>query len=191
MKGLISVLMLVGTVASAEVSVIGRTYPIAERDAIEEIEEKAATVDWGGALEKDSSKWGAMKGHSVPDGQEDRERFYIPFYEVEQAVTDQNGAVVYPVGFVVNPLEYVTLPGRILVIRQGQEGWAKARMKWTDMVLVSEGAIDEISVALNKNVFRLGAQEKKRLDVQVVPMILEQEKTRFRIHEFRWVEESK
>ena len=73
-------------------SVIGRTWPIAEPDALAEIEAKVAT------LPKDMSKtfgprskWSALKAASLAVAPSDRTRSVVPFYTLEFDITLPGG----------------------------------------------------------------------------------------------------
>ena len=61
----VSLLLVAGTALADQVT-IGTTYPIAERDALSEIEVRVAGVDWGSVLDPDNVKWSATEGHRLP-----------------------------------------------------------------------------------------------------------------------------
>ena len=107
----------------AESVTVGQTYPIAERDALEEIESRTKEVDWSKALE--NMTWSAKNGHLVRRAAVDRTRHYAPWYTIEFDVRDQFGQVIYPKGFQFNVLEHITLPYRVVVIDPSDVAWAR------------------------------------------------------------------
>lgn len=57
-----------------------QTYDIDEPDALTEIEQKVASVDWNKALDKPADQWQAMQGNPLPFSTENRSRSVILLY---------------------------------------------------------------------------------------------------------------
>ncbi|MQK85065.1 conjugal transfer protein TraU, partial [Escherichia coli] len=97
-----------------------------------------------------------------------------------------NGHVLYPKGYTFNPLQFVQLPQRIVVISPGQEEWLKANAQDTDMVLYTHGDVIRKSESINRPAFILDTTLQQRLDIQVTPTIVTQEGRRLVINEYHW-----
>ena len=98
--------------AKAASSTIGRTWPIAEPDAMAEIEARVARAPDMASQFGPRSSWSAMKAASLGPAKADRVRTLIPFYTVEEDIRLPDGRTLYPKGFTFNPLDYVSLPQR-------------------------------------------------------------------------------
>nr|WP_258057463.1 hypothetical protein [Aeromonas caviae] len=191
MKKLSSSLLQIGLLTyclHANAAVIGQTYDINEPDALTEIEQKAASVDWNKALDKPAEQWSAMQGQALPYATETRSRSVIPFYTTEFEITDKTGKVTYPKGFTFNPLEFVTLPQRIVIIDPRQESWLADHVKVSDQILFTGGNVLKAKDRLQVPVFILDAKTRSRLDIKVVPTIVEQKGKMLVLHEFAYQE---
>lgn len=166
--------------------VMGQTYDIVEPDALTEIENKAASVDWGKALNKPVEQWGALQGERLPWAHENRSRSVIPFYTTEFDITDSSGRVTYPKGFTFNPLEHVRLPQRIVVIDPSQQEWLPGHVLPTDQIIFTHGDVFKARQHLKVPVFILDTKTRQRLDVKVVPTIIEQKGKMLILHEYAY-----
>jgi conjugal transfer pilus assembly protein TraW len=184
-QGAAPVLLLVGTVAAAAVnaavppgkatSTIGRTWAIAETDAMTEIEAKVAT------LPKDMSKrfgprstWSALRAASLGIAAADRVRTVVPFYTLEFDIPLPDGRTLYPKGYAFNPLTYVRLPQRLVVVHPRDLGWALRTAKATDFVLVTAGDAIDLSERTGRAIYLLEERVKERLGLTVAPVIVAQ-----------------
>lgn len=171
-----------------DAGVIGQTYDIEEPDALTEIEQKVASVDWNKALNKPTEQWGALQGNSLPYATETRSRSVVPFYTTEFEITDQTGKVTYPKGFTFNPLEFVTLPQRIVIIDPRQESWLADHVKASDQIIFTQGNVLKAKERLQVPIFILDEKTRSRLDIKVVPTIVEQKGKMLVLHEFAYQE---
>ena len=179
---------------AAETSVVGTTYPIAEPDALAEIEARANAVNWpaqrAAALhavaprQADVVKWSAHGGFAVEPAPKDRRREHIPTYTLSFDITDGRGGIIYPRGFQFNPLEHVTLPYRIVVIAPQHVRWLGVRLQDTDMVILTAGDYTAVSEKLGRPTFLLNGKIKERLGIEYVPSIIEQEGQLLSVQEF-------
>lgn len=165
---------------------VGQVYEIVEPDALAEIEQRVRAVDWTKELNKNRESWAAFQGVPLPAAKETRTRYHVPFYTSLVDVPDQNGHVLYPKGYTFNPLQFVQLPQRIVVISPGQEEWLKANAQDTDMVLYTHGDVIRKSESINRPAFILDTTLQQRLDIQVTPTIVTQEGRRLVINEYHW-----
>jgi conjugal transfer pilus assembly protein TraW len=171
---------LVAGAARGETSVIGRTWPIAEPDALAEIEAKASALprDMGPKFGPRAS-WSALKSASLAPVVSPRVRTVVPFYTLDMDVTLPDGRVLYPKGFTFNPLTYVALPQRLVVVHPRELGWALKTAAPTDWILLAAGAgptADPIAMGekLGRPLFILEERVKSRLGLTVAPVIVRQ-----------------
>ena len=176
--------------ALADSVTVGQTYPILEQDALAEIQAHAAGVDWQHELSAANIRWSAKDGLSLARAPADRTRQVIPTYTLEFDIRDQTGQLIYPKGFQFNPLEHITLPYRIVVIESQDLDWAKARLKKTDMVILTHGDFSYASQALERPTFLLDEKTRTRLNLEFVPSIVEQSGRVLLINEYRLEPES-
>jgi conjugal transfer pilus assembly protein TraW len=173
--------LFVAGAAHGETSTIGRTFPIVEPDALAEIEAKAA------ALPKDlgpkfgpRSRWSAMKSASLAPATATRRRSVVPFYTLDMDVTLPDGRVLYPKGFTFNPLTYVSLPQRLVIVHAAELDWALKTATPTDWILLAAGsgpaAADPIALGekVGRPLFILEERVKERLGLTVAPVIVAQ-----------------
>ena len=169
-----------GIAAIRTLGTFGNTYPIAEKDAIEEMKKKAAQTDWSKHLDKEKQAK-AIKNFR-PQGLRslprvtDPETFQVDMtYSLEFDITDQRGVIIYPKGFTFNPLDYMDYP-RTLVFIDGSD---KDQVQWlksseyvgTAMILVTDGVFWDVRKELNRHVYYATNQIIDRLGVKAVPSI--------------------
>lgn len=165
--------------AQATTSTIGRTWPIVEPDALSEIEGKVAS------LPPIAGKFGARSGwtatHSAALGTVHRNavRSVVPFYTLADDIRLPDGRVLYPKGFTFNPLTYVRLPQRLIVVHAGEIGWALAEARPTDWILLASGSSPSpdpiaLSQKVGRPIYILEEAVRDRLALTVAPVIISQ-----------------
>ena len=176
--------MLLAATAAQTSSTIGRTWPIAEPDALAEIEAKAATLppDLGKAFGP-RENWTAMKAASLGVAAADRVRSVMPFYTLDFDITLPDGKTLYPKGFTFNPLTYVKLPQRLVVVHARDLGWALRTARPSDFILLSalagqNGDAIDLSEKSGRAIYILEERVKARLGLTVAPVIVAQSGTR-------------
>jgi len=180
----VSALVIITSTAWGSSSLtIGRVYDIVEQDALEEIKAKAEQTDWKKAMSKPRSEWSAYRYAPVTAAVENLKREYVPYHTVEHPVHSASGELIYPVGYQFNPLDYVTMPRRLVVIRPEHGEWASSNIKATDLVLLSGSDNEKLSKRLERPVFILDKRTRDRLDVRVAPSVIEQSGSVFIITE--------
>lgn len=108
---------VVASSAHAATSTIGRVWPIAEPDALAEIEARTSQLpaDMRGKYGPRSS-WSAMKAANLAPATKSQTRGVVPFYTLDTEIRLPSGELLYPKGYSFNPLSYVTLPQRLVVV---------------------------------------------------------------------------
>lgn len=181
---------LAAGIACASTAQIGRTWPIAEPDVLSEIEAKVAT------LPPDMSKrfgprnrWSALKAAALPPATADRVRTVVPFYTLDFDIKLPDGRMVYPRGFTFNPLTYVRLPQRLVVVHPRDLAWALKVARPSDFILMSalggqNGDAIDLSEKTGRAIYILEERVKERLGLTVAPVIVAQSGTKLVLTEY-------
>lgn len=179
-----------GVKARPVASTIGRTWPIAEPDALAEIEGKAAALpsDMGKAFGA-RENWSAMKAASLPKATMNRTRRVVPFYTLDFDIKLPGGKTLYPKGFTFNPLTYVKLPQRLVVVHPRELAWALRTARPADFILLAaqgEERSDAIDLGekAGRPIFILEERVKARLGLTVAPVVISQSGTRLVLDEY-------
>lgn len=177
--------------AHASSSTIGRTWPIAEPDAMAQIEARTAKLPPGmAAIFGRRASWTAMKAAGLATASADRVRTVIPFYTLDQDIRLPEGTLLYPIGFTFNPLTYVSLPQRLVIVHPRDLDWALRTARLTDFILLTAGdRADPDALTLGDKVGRplyiLQEQVKARLGLTVAPVIVQQVGQKLQLTEVR------
>ncbi|MFO1259334.1 MAG: conjugal transfer protein TraW [Gammaproteobacteria bacterium] len=177
------VLMGMSGMLMAESMTIGKTYPVIEKDALAEIEEKAAHTNWQQALKTEPKTWQATQAFYLPNASESIQRTHVPWYTTQFDIKDGMGRVIYPKGFTFNPLVYIRMPQRIVVTSPQNYTIIKDKLLASDLILLTEGSAVELSEQLQRPIFVLDQQLKERLGLRVQPAIITQSGAQFVIDE--------
>lgn len=176
--------------AGAATATIGRTWSIAEPDALAEIEAKVATLprDMSKAFGP-REKWTALKAASLGIAGADRTRSVVPFYTLDFDITLPGGKTLYPKGFTFNPLTYVNLPQRLVVVHPRDLGWALRTARQSDFILLSalggqNGDAIDLSEKTGRPIYILEERVKQRLGLTVAPVVVQQSGTRLVLTEY-------
>lgn len=183
--------VVVATSAHAQTSTIGRVWPIAEPDALAEIEAKVRTLPADmSAKFGPRSTWSAMKAAPLGVAVHTLRRSVVPFYTLDSEIRLPDGTLLYPKGYTFNPLSYVTLPQRLIVVHPRDLSWALGQAKPADFILLTgndgQGADPlTLSERSGRALFILEQRVKDRLGLTVAPVIVEQAGTRLELTEVR------
>lgn len=173
---------VVAPALAKDVGTFGNTYPIVEKDALTETQERAAQIDWKKVLDrKKLEKYqGPADRISLPRAKRDRVHTVDMTYVTEIDVPDGRGGILYPAGYRFNPLDYLTYPKTIIVIN----GNDPAQVKWFKesgysgrvdvMLMITEGTFAAISKQVNCNLFYANAQIINRFQLHALPSIVRQ-----------------
>ncbi|MGK7345014.1 MAG: hypothetical protein ACNS63_04320 [Candidatus Nitrospinota bacterium M3_3B_026] len=178
--------------AVRDAGTIGAVYPVAEPDALAELEAAAAAVDWKTVLRKAVRE--SFKNYVPPDPADlPRARtgdgfLFDPAYTLDHDVQVGEG-MVYPAGFSYNPLDYVSLPGRIVVLDAAdgeQVDWLTDSDLLEDFrttILITGGDAQTLAAKLKRPVHYMTGRLAQRLGLRAVPSVVEQEGRFFRVRE--------
>jgi conjugal transfer pilus assembly protein TraW len=183
--------VLVAATANAQTSTIGRTWPIAEPDALAEIEAKVATLPADMTAKfGPRAGWSAMKAAALAPAIRSQRRSVVPFYTLDAEIRLPDGKLLYPKGYTFNPLTYVTLPQRLVVVHPRDLGWALKEAKPADFILLTGDAGQgpdplTLSERSGRALFILEQRVKERLGLTVAPVIIAQVGTKLELTEIR------
>ena len=183
-----SILIVAGlfiVIASAnakDLGTFGRTYPIAEKDALTEIEERARQVNWEKVLDKRKLEnfQGPPDKATLPRAQRGQVRQVDMTYTAEIDVPDGKGGILYPKGYTFNPLDFITYPKTIIVINgndKDQVSWFKDSEYSQQMdvtLMITEGAFGVITKKVNRTIFYATTKIINRFQLAAVPSIIKQ-----------------
>ncbi|PZU12157.1 MAG: conjugal transfer protein TraW [Sphingobium sp.] len=170
--------------AHGATSTIGRTWPIAEPDAMSEIEARVANAPDMTAKFGPRANWSALKAASLGIAPADRTRSLIPFYTVDEDIRLPDGRILYPKGFTFNPLDYVSLPQRLVIVHPRDLAWALKAARFTDFILLTAGDALDLSERTGRPLFILEERVKERLGLTVAPVIVAQEGKKLVLSEY-------
>lgn len=191
------ILTVLPQLASAnDLGMLGAVYPIAEKDALTEFQERAGAVDWPKVFEK--KKWEKkIKDYKAPDmvklppARENRTRLVDMTWSSEFDVPDGKGGVLYPKGYTFNPLEYLFLPQTLVFIDgtdREQVLWLKNSPYQGDLktvLLLVDGSYFDMSKELKRPAFYANRKIVERLDIRAVPSVAVQNGKVMQVREYR------
>ena len=178
---------------AVDLGVVGKTYPIVERDASDELKERVKSVNWQKMLEKNGiermKKYKPDTIKSLPRATEDRVRMVSMNYTLEFDITDGKGNIIYPKGYMFNPLDFMTYT-RIIVVINGadrdQVEWFKKSpyyKKSNVMILITDGNYYDLSGELGQPVYFAHEKIVSRLQLNHVPSVATQKKRMMEVSE--------
>lgn len=184
-KSVLTLILLVATCMSAfaekriTLKPEGELYPIAEKDALEEIKEKVAGLD----LEKlkmkarESAERQLILRSEYQRACENSTFSFYPVYTLEVDIKDEKGNVIYPKGYTFNPLDYMPFPFTFVFFDGSSEKeveWVKKNFKDTDGVFLvtTGGNVFEVAKKLERPVYAMNELMKKRFLIKRTPSIV-------------------
>jgi conjugal transfer pilus assembly protein TraW len=177
--------VLSGVSAAENLGTVGATYPIVERDSLEEIEEKAAEVDWNKVLGEDRKEemvrnFRPKDLKSLTKAEEDRVFSVDMTYTLPFDIPEGKGGILYPRGYSFNPLEYV-FSTAVLVFIDGadpeQVEWFRASEYYGDVrvkLLLTGGSYFGLIEELGMPIFYASDVVVSRLRLKAVPSVVMQ-----------------
>jgi conjugal transfer pilus assembly protein TraW len=172
----------------------GNLYPIVEPDALSEIRDAAAQVDWEKAIDR-QKKLAMIKNfrpvdlHPLPVAKEDKSFLVDMTYTLDSDIPDGKGGMLYPRGFSFNPLDYVSLTSILVVIDAGdrrQVDWFKVSPYAEDYrtrLILSGGDYYDLSDELDRPIFYLMDTVARRLQLAAVPSVVRQQDNMLHVRE--------
>lgn len=188
-------ILFTSTLSAKDLGEFGITYPIAERDALEEIQEKVKKVDWSRFFNKEkiSNLVRRYKPRSLPQlpvAREDKVFTVDLTFRLEFDIPDGKGGILYPEGYTFNPLDYVVLPNTLVFINGADEEqlkWFRDSEYYKDpkvMLLITDGSYYKVSQKLHRAVFYADRTIIERLKINAQPSVLRQKGRVMEVREY-------
>lgn len=171
---------------------VGTTYPVVEPDILAELKQQAAHK---GELSKKQMldrmrNYQPAALHSLPSAKADKKFLVDMTYTLDRDLTDADGKILYPRGYTFNPLDYITVPGGMVII----DGDAFEQVEWfmnTPYVdnhrvrlLLSGGHAYDLVEKLQRPVFYLTDALARRLQLRAVPSLVIRHGDKMQVQEF-------
>jgi conjugal transfer pilus assembly protein TraW len=177
---------------SGDLGVVGKVYPIRERDALAEIEDRARKVDWQKTFSSiKPRKYRPKEAVSLPAANKGRTYLVDMTYTLEMDIPDDKGNILYPKGYSFNPLDYVRF-GKTLVVINGDD---RRQIEWFRespyaerydvMLLITDGVVFGLGEKLKRSVYYADARIVERFNIQAVPSIVKQKGRMMEVEEIR------
>ena len=170
---------------------IGMTYPIVEPDLVEEIKASIDYEKMAKAMEENRQNYKAKDIHALPAAGRDRTFFVDMTYTLDHDILGENGEIMYQRGLTWNPLDYVSLPGGLVVInsedRKQVEWFLKSpyNKNRQQKLLISAGLAAPLIKQLNRPVFYLTKTIADRLQLAAVPCVISQNGKKMMVQEIK------
>jgi len=158
---------------------VGRTYPIAEKDAVTELQERASQIDWKHMYSKVRPENYRPEGlKDIPRARKSRSFLVDMTYTLDADIPDGKGGILYPAGYTFNPLDYVSFDKTLVVIDgtdSEQVSWfasSKYRGKTDVMLLITNGSAMGLQKRLKQPVFYATQPILQRFALVAVPSVI-------------------
>jgi conjugal transfer pilus assembly protein TraW len=181
-------LLMTSTAVARDLGTFGAVYDIVEKDALKELEEKAKSVDFSKAVDRnalvkrarDFTPEDVKEMKMIGPARKDRTFLVDMTYTLGRDIKDDKGNIVYPAGYTFNPLNYVVYP-RTLVIINGKRPdhirWFEESSYAKDArvtLLLTDGSYSELSRSLKRPVFYASTKLIEAFRIQAVPSVVRQ-----------------
>jgi len=187
-------ILCTGATFARHLGTVGKVYPVVEPDALAEIREAAARVDWDRVVDR-PNKMAMIRSfrpatlHPLPTAKSDKSFLVDMTYTLDADIPDGKGGVLYPRDYSFNPFDYVRLTSILVVIDAGdrnQVDWFKASPYADDYrtrLLLSGGDYYDLSHELKRPVFYLMDAVAERLRLATVPSVIRQKNKMLEVRE--------
>ncbi len=170
---------------------IGMTYPIAEPDLIEEIKVSIDYQKLAKVMGEHRQNYQAKDIYALPAVKINR-TFYVDMtYTLDHDIPGENGEIMYPRGLTWNPLDYVSLPGGLVVINSEDikqvEWFLKSPYNKNRQIklLISAGFAAPLIKQLGRPVFYLTKTIADRLQLAAAPCVITQNGKKMMVREIK------
>ena len=180
-----------------DLGVIGKTYQIAEQDAVEQIQQKLRQMEVSGELAKIEKQainksLNTLKNprpnHSIITETKRSEKLHDPTQVIDHDIRAEDGTMIAPAGTRINPLHHITL-SKTMVFFDGRDKVQVqavkallARKNGNFMPILTGGSWIDISKAWKRQVyFDQGGYMASKLAIEQVPALVTQNGERLKI----------
>ena len=181
-------LLTASTAVARDLGTFGAVYDIVEKDALKELEEKAKSVDFSKAVDRNAlvkrarnfTPEDVKEMRMIGPARKDRTFLVDMTYTLERDIKDDKGNIVYPAGYAFNPLNYVAYPKTLVVLngkRPEQIRWFKESSYAKDAqitLLLTDGSYSDLAKFLKRPVFYASTKVIEAFRIQAVPSVVRQ-----------------
>lgn len=207
-KSLLAVMFLIGILLAAsnvcgeimDLGTVGRVYPIAEKNCLNEIKEKAKKLDWEKIRKEGIEKAKRYKPENLaklPKATQDRTFLVDMSYTLENDIPNGEGGIMYPKGYRFDPLKYIDYPIKLVIIDgsdSDQVAWFQNSSYAKDYrvrLLITDGYHFELRKKLKRPVYYAHRLIVERLQLDRLPCIVIQKGVHMEVKEIAIVSETK
>lgn len=185
--------LLAASIANAaDLGKVGAIYPIAEKDALVEIEQKAKGIDWSKVIKRKPIEEynGPEERMSLPRATRERSFPVDMTYTLQMDIPDGKGGILYPKGYTFNPLDYINFTKTLVVINGNDPeqvewfGASEYRGRADVMLLLTEGSYRNLGKKLDVPLFYADSTIIERLRLAAVPSVVKQDVRVMMVHEY-------
>ena len=178
----------------------GPTREIAEVDLIEEMQRRAAQIDWAAKKREALARfWEHTEFYPLPEATENRERLIDPSVTAPRDVTAPDGTMVVRAGQHINPLDRLPFTQRLVVfdttspaqveiaLKLGKEA-APRRVTYIATRLDREtgwNGLEKVETALSAPVYLLTPDLRDRFQLERSPATVEARGKAFAVREYK------
>ncbi len=181
-------LLTTSTAVARDLGTFGTVYDIVEKDALKELEEKAKSVDFSKAVDRNAlvkrarnfTPEDVKEMRMIGPARKDRTFLVDMTYTLERDIKDDKGNIVYPAGYAFNPLNYVAYPKTLVVLngkRPEQIRWFEESSYAKDAqitLLLTDGSYSDLAKFLKRPVFYASTKVIEAFRIQAVPSVVRQ-----------------
>lgn len=199
---ILSGLLVVCSPAFAEIHHLGKfgkTYPIEERDAIEDIKERAGNLDYESLARSVSKRIKDFRPENLsgelPDAEKEESHLVDMTYVLKRDIYDDKGNLLYPKGYSFNPLDYVKLPTQYLFLNGNKEShlrWFKESEFYNKVnvtLLITDGSYYDLMEKFKRPVFYATRRIIQRMGIKHLPSLARQKGNMLEVIEYQVKEE--
>ena len=189
-----------GEIKTLDLGIQGPTREIAEVDLIEEMQRRAAQIDWAAKKREVLARfWEHTEFYPLPEATENRERLIDPSVIAPRDVTAPDGTLIVRAGQHINPLDRLPFTQRLVVfdttspaqveiaLKLGKEA-APRRVTYIATRLDREtgwNGLEKVETALSAPVYLLTPDLRERFQLERSPATVEARGKAFAVREFK------
>ncbi len=181
-------LLMTSMAVARDVGTFGTVYDIVEKDALKELEDKAKSVDFSKAVDRNAlvkkarnfTPEDVKEMKAIGPAGKDRTFFVDMAYTLERDIKDDKGNIIYPAGYTFNPLSYVAYPTTLIILngkRPEDVRWFEESSYAKDArvtLLLTDGSYSDLSRSLKRPVFYASTRLIEAFRIQAVPSVVRQ-----------------
>ncbi len=176
-----------GEAAVRDLGIVGKVYPIEEKDMQEVLKARAAKIN-AESLKADlagRARKAFYASFPLPKCTERLVRHIDPSIVLAEDIKDHRGKILAPKGTVVNPLDYTVLAKTYIVINGTDMKQVKMAKAYKDpkTVLLTEGDPVALGRTLESAVYSATTPVLQRFEIGHVPAVVRQEGRLIRVEE--------